>query len=135
MEMKNQRKPLMYYWLIALLVMGIINMIFLPFMAKNSVQQVNYDVFLTQVKEQNVSQAEISEDVIYFFLKEETGEENTKIFADDKEQMVYSTVRMDDPQLVERLFEAGVSFGEVKPKEVSPWVSSLVMFAVFFLFW
>ena len=135
MEMKNQRKPLMYYWLIALLVMGIINMIFLPFMAKNSVQQVNYDVFLTQVKEQNVSQAEISEDVIYFFLKEEMVEETTKVFADDQEHMVYSTVRMDDPQLVERLFEAGVSFGEVKPKEVSPWVSSLIMFAVFFLFW
>ena len=123
----------MYYWLIALLVMGIINMIFLPFMAKNSVQQVNYDVFLTQVKEQNVSQAEISEDVIYFFLKEEMVEETTKVFADDQEHMVYSTVRMDDPQLVERLFEAGISFGEVKPKEVSPWVSSLIMFAVFFL--
>ena len=38
MEMKNQRKPLLYYWLIALLVMGIINMFFLPFMAKNGIQ-------------------------------------------------------------------------------------------------
>ena len=60
MEMKNQRKPLIYYWLIALLVMGAINMFFLPFVAKNSVEQVNYDVFLTQVENRNVSQAEIN---------------------------------------------------------------------------
>ncbi|MBP3306996.1 MAG: ATP-dependent metallopeptidase FtsH/Yme1/Tma family protein, partial [Anaerotignum sp.] len=126
MEMKNQRKPLLYYWLIALLVMGIINMFFLPFMAKNSIQQVNYDVFLTQVEEKNVSQAEVNEDVIYFFLKDEMTEETTTIFADNNAPKVYSTVRMDDPQLVERLFEAGVSFGEVRPKEVSPLFSTLI---------
>ena len=135
MEMKNQRKPLLYYWLIALLVMGIINMFFLPFMAKNSIQQVNYDVFLTQVKQENVSQAEINEDVIYFFLKDEMTGETTKIFADRNAPKVYSTVRMDDPQLVERLFEAGVSFGEVRPKEVSPLFSTLVMFLLFFFGW
>ena len=135
MEMKNQRKPLLYYWLIALLVMGIINMFFLPFMAKNSIQQVNYDVFLTQVKQENVSQAEVNEDVIYFFLKDEMTGETTKIFADRNAPKVYSTVRMDDPQLVERLFEAGVSFGEVRPKEVSPLFSTLVMFLLFFFGW
>ena len=135
MEMKNQRKPLLYYWLIALLVMGIINMFFLPFMAKNSIQQVNYDVFLTQIEDKNVSQAEVNEDVIYFFLKEEATGETTTIFADGKAPKVYSTVRMDDPQLVERLFEAGVSFGEVRPKEISPLFSTLVMFLLFFFGW
>ena len=135
MEMKNQRKPLLYYWLIALLVMGIINMFFLPFMAKTTIQQVNYDVFLTQVERENVSQAEISEDVIYFFLKGAVTEETTKIFADSDQQKVYSTVRMDDPQLVERLFEAGVSFGEVKPKAVSPLFSTVIMFLLFFFGW
>ena len=135
MEMKNQRKPLLYYWLIALLVMGIINMFFLPFMAKNSIQQVNYDVFLTQVEEKNVSQAEVNEDVIYFFLKDEIAEETTRIFADNTASKVYSTVRMDDPQLVERLFEAGVSFGEVRPKEISPLFSTLIMFLLFFFGW
>ncbi len=135
MEMKNQRKPLLYYWLIALLVMGIINTVFLPFVAKNSIQQVNYDVFLTQVEEQNISRAEVNEDVIYFFLKDDVTEEGAVIFTDEDAKMVYSTVRMDDPQLVERLFEAGVSFGEVKPREISPLVSSLIMFAGFFLLW
>ena len=134
MEMKNQRKPLLYYWLIALLIMGIINMFFLPFMAKNSIQQVNYDVFLTQVERENVSQAEVNEEVIYFFLKDEIPEETTAIFADSGHK-VYATVRMDDPQLVERLFEAGVSFGEIKPREVSPLFSTGIMFLLFFFGW
>ena len=138
MEMKNQRKPLLYYWLIALLVMGVINMFFLPFMAKNSIRQVNYDVFLTEMQEKNISQAEINEDVIYFFLKDESTEsteQTTTIFADGNAPKVYSTVRMDDPQLVERLYEAGASFGEVRPKEISPWVSTLIMFLLFFFGW
>lgn len=136
MDVNNQRKPLLYYWLIALLIMGVINMFFLPFMTKNTVEQVNYDVFLTQMQNKNISQAEVNEDVIYFYLKDEdkSDKTSTTIFSDNT-QKVYSTVRMDDPQLVERLYNAGASFGEVKPKEVSPWVSTLVMFVVFFLLW
>lgn len=127
----------MYYWLIALLVMGIINMFFLPSMAKSAIRQVNYDVFLTEMNNKNISQAEVNEDVIYFFLKDDPEAEKetqTQIFTQQTPK-VYSTVRMDDPQLVERLYAAGASFGEVKPKEVSPWISSLVMFVVFFLLW
>ena len=136
MDVNNQRKPLLYYWLIALLIMGVINMFFLPFMTKNTIEQVNYDVFLTQMQNKNISQAEVNEDVVYFYLKDEgkSDKAGTTIFSENT-QKVYSTVRMDDPQLVERLYNAGASFGEVKPREVSPWFSTLVMFVVFFLLW
>ena len=136
MDVNNQRKSLLYYWLIALLIMGLINMFFLPFMTKNTIEQVNYDVFLTQMQNKNISQAEVNEDVIYFYLKDENKSDKagTTIFSENT-QKVYSTVRMDDPQLVERLYNAGASFGEVKPREVSPWFSTLVMFVVFFLLW
>ena len=136
MDVNNQRKPLLYYWLIALLIMGVINMFFLPFMTKSTIEQVNYDVFLTQMQNKNISQAEVNEDVIYFYLKDENKSDKagTTIFSENT-QKVYSTVRMDDPQLVERLYNAGASFGEVKPKEVSPWFSTLIMFVVFFLLW
>lgn len=136
MDVNNQRKPLLYYWLIALLIMGVINMFFLPFMTKNTIEQVNYDVFLTQMQNKNISQAEVNEDVIYFYLKDEdkSDKAGTTIFSENT-QKVYSTVRMDDPQLVERLYNAGASFGEVKPRGVSPWFSTLVMFVVFFLLW
>ena len=78
----------------------------------------------------------MNEDVIYFYLKDEdkSDKAGTTIFSENT-QKVYSTVRMDDPQLVERLYNAGASFGEVKPKEVSPWFSTLIMFVVFFLLW
>ena len=136
MDVNNQRKPLLYYWLIALLIMGVINMFFLPFMTKSTIEQVNYDVFLTQMQNKNISQAEVNEDVIYFYLKDENKSDKagTTIFSENT-QKVYSTVRMDDPQLVERLYNAGASFGEVKPREVSPWFSTRVMFVVFFLLW
>ncbi len=119
-----------------MLIMGVINMFFLPFMTKNTIEQVNYDVFLTQMQNKNISQAEVNEDVIYFYLKDEdkSDKAGTTIFSENT-QKVYSTVRMDDPQLVERLYNAGASFGEVKPREVSPWFSTLVMFVVFFLLW
>ena len=88
------------------------------------------------MQNKNISQAEVNEDVIYFYLKDEgkSDKAGTTIFSENT-QKVYSTVRMDDPQLVERLYNAGASFGEVKPREVSPWFSTLVMFVVFFLLW
>lgn len=124
---------MLYYWLIAVLVMGFINMFLLPFAAKNAVTQVGYDVFLSEMAEKNISQAEINEDVIYFFLKEEAAQ-GTEVLPSQADQ-IYSTVRMDDPELVERLYEAGAAFGEVKPKEVSPFMSTFIMFSVFFLLW
>ena len=134
MDMNNQRKPLLYYWLVALLFMGVINMFLLPIMTKSAVEQVGYDVFLTEMNKKNISQAEVKEDMIYFFLKdEEPSSGDTSVTA--QEHKVYYTVRMDDPALVERLYEAGASFGEIKPKEISPWLSSLIMFVVFFLLW
>ena len=134
MDMNNQRKPLLYYWLVALLFMSIINMFLLPIMTKSAVEQVGYDVFLTEMNKKNISQAEVKEDMIYFFLKdEEPSPGDTTVTA--QEHKVYYTVRMDDPALVERLYEAGASFGEIKPKEISPWLSSLIMFVVFFLLW
>ncbi len=134
MDMNNQRRPLLYYWLVALLFMGIINMFLLPIMTKSAVEQVGYDVFLTEMNKKNISQAEVKEDMIYFFLKDEAPSSgDTTVTA--QEHKVYYTVRMDDPALVERLYEAGASFGEIKPKEISPWLSSLIMFVVFFLLW
>ncbi len=63
----------------------------------------------------------MSEDVIYFYLKDEdkSDKAGTTIFFQNT-QKVYSTVRMDDPQLVERLYNAGASFGEVKPRRFPP---------------
>ena len=111
MYMENQKKPLIYYWLIALAVMFVINWLVLPMFANNTVQEVSYNVFLDELGAKNIDQVQVNEDVIY------------------------CTVRMQDNMLVDRLYAAGANFSAIEPKEVSPWMSSLIMFLLFFLFW
>ena len=130
--MQNQRRPLLYYWLMALVIMGLINMFLLPFLAKSNIQQVSYDVFLTEMENKNISTAEVNADLIYFVLKADDTVETETLIAAEK---IYSTVRMGDPMLIDRLDTSGAAFTEVKPKQVSPWVSSFIMFIIFFLLW
>ncbi len=135
--MENHRKPLIYYWLIALLIMFGINWLLLPILAGNQVEQVGYNIFLDELEAKNIDQVEVNPDVIYYSLKaEHTDTVNTEVsIQPTKEHMLYSTVRMKDDMLVNRLYEAGANFSAIAPKEVSPWVSTLIMFLVFFLFW
>ena len=130
--MQNHRRPLLFYWLMALVIMSIINMFLLPFLAKSNVQQVSYDVFLTEMENKNISTAEVNADLIYFVLRADDTVETETLIAAEK---IYSTVRMDDPMLIDRLDTSGAAFTEVKPKQVSPWVSSFIMFIIFFLLW
>ena len=135
--MENQKKPLIYYWLIALAVMFVINWLVLPMFANNTVQEVSYNVFLDELGAKNIDQVQVNEDVIYYSLKEDTNEEpQTMIFPGQQQhEMLYCTVRMQDNMLVDRLYAAGANFSAIEPKEVSPWMSSLIMFLLFFLFW
>lgn len=137
MYMENQKKPLIYYWLIALAVMFVINWLVLPMFANNTVQEVSYNVFLDELEAKNIDQVQVNEDVIYYSLKEDTnGETQTQIFPGQQQhEMLYCTVRMQDNMLVDRLYAAGANFSAIEPKEVSPWMSSLIMFLLFFLFW
>lgn len=135
--MENQKKPLIYYWFIALAVMFVINWLVLPMFANNMVQEVSYNVFLDELEAKNIDQVQVNEDVIYYSLKEDTNEEpQTMIFPGQQQhEMLYCTVRMQDNMLVDRLYAAGANFSAIEPKEVSPWMSSLIMFLLFFLFW
>lgn len=137
MYMENQKKPLIYYWLIALAVMFVINWLVLPMFANNTVQEVSYNVFLDELEAKNIDQVQVNEDVIYYSLREDTNEETqTQIFPGQQQhEMLYCTVRMQDNMLVDRLYAAGANFSAIEPKEVSPWMSSLIMFLLFFLFW
>ncbi|MBM6830222.1 ATP-dependent metallopeptidase FtsH/Yme1/Tma family protein [Anaerotignum lactatifermentans] len=127
--MNQERKPLIYYWIIALAIMAAINLFLLPFLSSSNIQQVSYNVFLDQLEEKNISEVQVNEDVIYYSLKTD---DNTTFTGQPR---LYTTVRMQDSMLVDRLYEAGANFSAIEPKEVSPWVSSLVMFLLFFLAW
>lgn len=133
--MENNRKPLIYYWLIAIAVMALINLFVLPFFSGQQVQEVGYNVFLDELEAQNIDQVEVNEDVIYYSLKEEPSQDTTVQLWSSQDKILYCTVRMQDAMLVDRLYEAGANFTAITPKEVSPWISTLVMFFLFFLLW
>lgn len=133
--MENNRKPLIYYWLIAIAVMALINLFVLPFFSGQQVQEVGYNVFLDELEAQNIDQVEVNEDVIYYSLKEEPSQDTTVQLWSSQDKMLYRTVRMQDAMLVDRLYEAGANFTAITPKEVSPWISTMVMFFLFFLLW
>ena len=113
-EQKTPKKPLIYYACIALVVLIFLNALVFP-MFSTQITEVDYSTFLTQVQNHQVTKAEVSDTQIAFIVPDENGRDN-----------YYVTGRMDDPDLTQTLFDAGVEFGKVIPQESSPLLSFLL---------
>ena len=111
---KSPKKPIIYYLLISLVVVLILNTLVFPLILQKQITQVDYGTFLSQVDEGKVNTVEIQENQIGYTVNE-SGKDT-----------LYVTGRMDDPELVNRLYEAKVEFNKVIPKEVSPLVNFLL---------
>ena len=112
-EQKTPKKPLIYYACIALVVLIFLNALVFP-MFSTQITEVDYSTFLTQVQNHQVTKAEVSDTQIAFIVPDENGRDN-----------YYVTGRMEDPDLTQTLFDAGVEFGKVIPQESSPLLSFL----------
>ena len=129
-EEKNVKppvKPLLYYYFIAMLVLILLNALVFPLFGNQQIVEVDYSTFLKQVDEGVVKEVEVQENQIAFTTKEA---------AEDGGDAIYITGRMDDPGLTERLYDKGVTFTTVIPKENSPLVNFLlnwVLPIVFFI--
>ena len=127
MNKKDTRKPLIVYYVIALIVVMLLNTLLFPQIERYSVQQVEYSEFLQMLEDGEIEAVQINETQIAFTLAEK--EESGRL-------AYYTTNRVtDDWQVVERLIDAGVTFGQVVPQEMSPllsfllsWVLPLVIF-------
>lgn len=116
MEVKNgPKKSIIYYYIIALVVIMLLNSVIFPLLTSQQITQVDYGTFLQQVDNKKVKTVEIRDNQIAFVALDDKGKEN-----------IYVTGRMDDPDLVKRLYEAKVKFTRVIPKESSPIVSFLL---------
>ncbi len=113
-EQKTPKKPLIYYACIALVVLIFLNALVFP-MFSTQITEVDYSTFLTQVQNHQVTKAEVSDTQIAFIVPDENGRDN-----------YYVTGRMEDPDLTQTLFDAGVEFGKVIPQESSPLLSFLL---------
>ena len=113
-EQQNPRKPLLFYYAIALLALFVLNSVVLPLLTEPKVETIDYGTFLTWVDEGKVAKVEIENNEIALRT------------TDEADKKIYTTGAMDDPGLVSRLHEKGVQFYQVWPKENSPLVNILL---------
>lgn len=110
---KPGRKPLYVYYIIVAVIIILLNVLLLPALEGRKVQTTDYSTFLTGVEKDYVKTVEIQEDYIYY------------VAESDGKELYCRTVKMDDPDLVDRLHDAGVKFGAAAPQQTSIWVSLL----------
>ena len=110
---RKPRRPLIFYYLIVLGVLLLLNFFVVPFMNQRSIQETTYDQFLDAVNAGKVDQVQLDSNVIYY-----TVEQNGR-------EQICKTGRIYDMQEVQRLY-GKVSFGQVIPTETSPIVSFLI---------
>lgn len=126
-EVKSPKKPLIFYYLIALLAIMLLNALFFPKVLEQQITEVDYGTFLNMVKKGDVTEVQQSGEYLAFIGKDEAGEEK-----------VYKTVKFEDPKLIDRLMDAGVSnFSNNVVKEPSPllnfilsWILPIVFFVL-----
>ncbi len=126
-EKKDNRRPLILYYIISLVVVLLLNAVLFPQIGRYSVKQVEYSEFLHMLDEGKIKSVEIDERQIAFKPTEQ---------AEEGKVTYYTTNRVTaDDKIVERLIDAKVTFGQVVPEEMSPiisfllsWVLPLVVF-------
>ena len=115
---KPENRPLYIFALIAVAVILFLNIFAIPAMQERSVEKTDYSTFLSNVERGNVSKAEVQDDYIYYIVRK------------NGEDVVCKTVRMDDPDLVSRLYEAGTSMEAVEPQKQSILLSLVIGYVI-----
>lgn len=123
-EQNNPRKPIIYYYIITMVLVMLLNAYIFPSLVKQQITQVDYGTFLTQIESGKIKTVEIQDNQIAYTAIDEAGKE-----------IIYVTGKVDDPGLVNRLITADIKFSQVIPRENSPlmnfimsWVLPLIFF-------
>ena len=115
-EVKKPKKPLIYYYCVALVVILLLNLFIVPMLAEGRVKEVDYGTFMAMTEEQNVGLVQV--------------QDNQIVFTDKAEENIYKTGVMDDPMLTERLYSSGANFSSEIVQETSPLISILLTWAL-----
>ena len=111
-EVKTPKKPLIYYYTIAMLVLLLMNLLVTPLLQQMSIKEVDYGTFMTMTENKEIGEVEI--------------EENRILFTDKDGKTIYQTGLMDDPGRTERLYASGAKFSSEIVQEMSPLLSFLL---------
>ena len=115
---KPENRPLYIFVLVAVVVILLLNVFAIPAMQERSVEKTDYSTFLSNVERGNVSKAEVQDDYIYY------------VVIKHGEDVVCKPVRMDDPDLVSRLYDAGTSMEAVEPQKQSILLSLIIGYVI-----
>ena len=112
-EVRSPKKPLLYYYVVALLAVMLFNFIAMPWMAEHQIKEVDYNTFVTMTEQGEVGKVEIQQ------------QDNRILFTSADEKTVYKTAMVPDDGLVQRLLDAGVSTTGEEIEQTSTLVSIL----------
>ena len=119
----NGRRPLYFYYILAFVVIMLLNAYVFPTMFKPQVENIPYSTFLQMVDEGKFSKVEISDKRL------------AATASDTNDKKIYITGRAEDPQLLTRLEKSKVTFSQVIPREASPlesfftnWILPILIF-------
>ena len=122
-EIKSPKKPLIFYYIIVMAILLLLNLFAVPKMMQMSITEVDYGTFMTMTENKEIGQVEI--------------EDNQILFTDQSGDKIYKTGLMDDPGLTERLYDSGAKFSSEIVEQASPianflltWVFPVVLFVV-----
>ena len=111
-EVKPPKKPLIFYYGVALIVLLAFNLFLMPLITQSNVNDVDYGTFMAMTENGEIGRVEV--------------ESNQIIFTDKDEKTIYRTGLMDDPGLTERLYNSGAEFSSEIIKEMSPLLTFLL---------
>ena len=112
-EVKSPKKPLLYYYFVAMLLVMLFNFIAMPWISEHQIKEVDYNTFVTMTEQGEVGRVEIQE------------QSNRILFTSSDEKTVYKTAMVPDDGLVQRLLDAGVSTTGEEIEQTSTLVSIL----------
>ena len=115
-EVKNPRKPLIYYYGIAVLVIFLFNLIVTPVLMNRQVKEVDYGTFMEMIDKKNIGKVEVDDSEI--------------LFTDKENETIYKTGAMNDPTLTQRLYDCGAKFSKNVDQTMSPLLSGILSFVV-----
>ena len=113
-EVKKPKKSLLYYYFIVLLGIMLFNFLVMPAIVEGQITEKDYGYFIKMTEKGQIGQVEIQE------------QENQILFTSKDGSKIYKTGMVDDPDLVQRLYESGATFSGEIIKQTSPVVSILI---------
>ena len=115
-EVKNPKRPVYWYYAIAVIVLLLLNSFLMPSIAERQVQEVDYGTFMQMTEDKEIGKVEVESNQIVFTNKDET--------------QIYKTGLMDDPNLTQRLYDSGATFSSDIVEQMSPLASFLISWGI-----